>query len=66
MRDSTMREQLWRRQPVGAVEDQAVEKNPREPFIKDRVGVSSKRTMLGKGGVSKKSVFARTSLMDDP
>jgi len=29
--------------------------------------VSSKRTMLDKGGwVFKKSVFARTSLMDDP
>jgi len=29
-------------------------------------GVSSKTDDVGQGGVSKKSVFARTSLMDDP
>jgi len=28
--------------------------------------VSAKRTMLAGGGGSKKSVFARTSVMDDP
>jgi len=28
--------------------------------------VSAKRTMLDRGGGSKKSVFGRTSLMDDP
>jgi len=28
--------------------------------------VSAKRTMLDRGGGSKKSVFGRTSLMDEP
>jgi len=33
---------------------------------RDGVGGSSKQTMLDRGGLSKKAVFARPSLMNDP